>query len=61
MPQEPIFNVTKKMFEMLSDWQEQIDRGDIEDPSVQVAKIDDPEDGKSQPETAAKNNPNGAG
>lgn len=61
MPQEPVFNVTKKMFEMLSDWQEQIDRGEIEDPSAQVAKIDDlpQENGKSKPETEAKNNPTG--
>ncbi len=38
MSQEPVFNVTNKMFEMLSDWQEQIDNGTIEDP---VAKADD--------------------
>jgi hypothetical protein len=38
MSQEPVFNVTNKMFELLSDWQEQIDHGTIEDP---VAKADD--------------------
>jgi len=38
MSQEPVFKVTNKMFEMLSDLQEQIDNGTIEDP---VAKADD--------------------
>jgi hypothetical protein len=39
MSQEPVFKVTNKMFEMLSDLQEQIDNGTIEDPS---AKADEP-------------------
>lgn len=51
MSQEPVFKVTNKMFEMLSDWQEQIDNGDIEDP---VAKGDDSPQ-SNPPETQTEN------
>ncbi len=51
MSQEPVFKVTNKMFEMLSDWQEQIDNGDIEDPVATAA--DSPQ--SNPPETQTEN------
>jgi hypothetical protein len=59
MSQEPVFNVTNKMFELLSDWQEQIDHGTIEDP---VAKADDspqsnPPENQTENRESSENNP----
>ena len=60
MSQEPVFKVTNKMFQMLSDLQEQIDSGTIEDP---VAKADDspqpnpPENQEKNRELPEKNPP----
>ena len=33
MPEKPVFKVTNKMFEMLSDWQTKLEDGTVEDPS----------------------------
>lgn len=59
MSQEPVFKVTNKMFEMLSDLQEQIDNGTIEDP---VAKADDspqsnPPENPTENRESSENNP----
>jgi hypothetical protein len=35
MPDEPVFKVTNKMFEMLSDWQNKLEDGTVKDPSVE--------------------------
>jgi hypothetical protein len=39
MSQEPVFKVTNKMFEMLLDFQEQIDNETIEDPSAKADEL----------------------
>jgi hypothetical protein len=61
MSQEPVFKVTNKMFEMLSDWQEKIDNGTIEDPSAKADKSPQSTTPENQGENreTTENNPPG--
>lgn len=59
MPEEPVFKVTNKMFEMLSDWQNKIEEGTVEDPvaeSADSAKSNPPQNRSEKPGDIEGNN-----
>lgn len=60
MPEEPVFKVTNKMFEMLSDWQNKIESVTVKDPvaeSEESAKSNhQPDESSEKPEDIEGNN-----
>ena len=58
MPEKPVFKVTNKMFEMLSDWQTKLEDGTVEDPiaqSEESSKSVPPHNSGEKPESLEEN------